>query len=484
MKQFIPLLVLSAVVLLAVACGVDETPTPTIEPGLQTPTSTPTPSPATPTPTPSVTREWALKGINVEGSTVTVELQVFAGIDVQVTLDGRQPDEIAGPPPTLKHTFLNVAPGDYTVRVSDVVGYVETARVVVKTVVDAENPQWLTNLVSGLEGEPPANPPMTITRYEFKGQTVYFQTAPCCDFFSSLYDTDGSIIGHPDGGITGQGDGRVPDFFEKRENGLVIWEDKREHAPDTVQVLAPMERVDLNIAESFPLQYFLSVTSGLPNSCHTFGGYTVTRDGTIVRVRVYNSKPRDTDIVCAQVYGTVETAIPLGSIFDSTVTYTVDVNGEIVQFRGDQVTFPLERPTPTPTLQTPLLEEVQRELDRNILLWESRGLENYQMDFQWLCFCPPEYVEPVVVSVRNGDTIDAVVFIESGLAVDQSHVSRYTTIDGLFDLLQEAIDRNAFSISVEYDAELGHPLRASIDYDHRVADEERGFVAGNITPAP
>ncbi|MCZ6867419.1 MAG: DUF6174 domain-containing protein [Chloroflexi bacterium] len=470
MKRITILLILSVGLLAALACGVDATPTPSKGPGAQTPTATPTPFLTTPTPTPtntptpSVTKEWSLERIQVEGSTVTVDLRVFAGIDVKVTLDGRQPDEIIGPPPTLKHIFRNVASGEYTAHISDVVGFTETATVVVQQLVDDENPEWLTDLISTLENEPPGNPPMSITRYDYKEQTVYFQTAPCCDIFSNLYDADGNIIGHPDGGITGQGDGRVPDFFKERQNGRLVWEDRRQDASDMTRVLAPIESVELNIAESFPLQYFLAVTSGLPNSCHTFGGYTVTRDGTDVRVRVFNLRPTDRGVLCAQVYGTVDTNIPLGSDFDPSTAYTVYVNGEVaLEFTNDKVTSPLGT--------------AQRELDKNRQIWESQGLTDYRMAFQWFCFCVPEYVAPVVVSVRDTNTIDGVTFSETGAPVDPSSFDRYETVDGLFDLIQAAIDQNAFSISVEYDPELGYPAGASIDYQRLVIDEERGFTA-------
>jgi len=54
----------------------------------------------------------------------------------------------------------------------------------------------------------------------------------------------------------------------------------------------------------------------------------------------------------------------------------------------------------------------------------------------------------VVVSVRDANIIDGVTFSETGTPVDQSDFDRYETIDGLFDLLQAAIDQDAFSISV------------------------------------
>ena len=191
------------------------------------PWSPPTPSVRpTPTPTPSVIREWNLDGIQVDGSTVTVALYVFAGIDVRVTLDGRSSDQLTTQVPILEFVFTDVAPGKHTIEVKDVVGFSDIAEVVVPAPAP-EISDWLTGLIQRLEREPVSNPPASITRYEYNGQTVYFIPQRCCDIFSDLYDADGLIIGHPDGGITGQGDGRVSDFFKSRSNGSVIWQDQR-----------------------------------------------------------------------------------------------------------------------------------------------------------------------------------------------------------------------------------------------------------------
>ncbi|MFD2514012.1 DUF6970 domain-containing protein [Pontibacter locisalis] len=87
---------------------------------------------------------------------------------------------------------------------------------------------WLKKLILELEEQKPANPPAKIHRYTYKGQEVYYLTGRCCDVPSKLYDKHGNILCEPDGGITGRGDGRCPDFFEKRQNETLIWEDKRE----------------------------------------------------------------------------------------------------------------------------------------------------------------------------------------------------------------------------------------------------------------
>ncbi|WP_250419211.1 MULTISPECIES: DUF6970 domain-containing protein [Pontibacter] len=93
-----------------------------------------------------------------------------------------------------------------------------------------EGPQapWLTDLIQQLEQDAPANPPAKIYRYTYNNQEVYYLTGRCCDIPSKLFDKDGAQLCEPDGGITGRGDGRCPDFAEKRTNETLIWEDKRE----------------------------------------------------------------------------------------------------------------------------------------------------------------------------------------------------------------------------------------------------------------
>ena len=193
-------------------------------------------------------------------------------------------------------------------------------------------------MLRDLESRPPANPPLAITRYEYRGQVVYYQTAACCDIFSNLYNEDGELIAHPDGGITGQGDGRSPNFFQERESEFLVWSDARNPSgKNAVPVLAPIDSLDLQIAESFPLQYFLDVVSGLTDGCASFGGYTLTRSGHRVLINVFNLRPSDPNLVCTMVYGTAQTTIPLGSNFDPSETYTIYVNGKTISFRGDSI---------------------------------------------------------------------------------------------------------------------------------------------------
>lgn len=90
-----------------------------------------------------------------------------------------------------------------------------------------ERPLWLTNLIRKQKEHPAANPPAKIYQYRYQRQPVYYLTSRCCDQPGQLYDNQGQLICEPDGGITGQGDGRCPDFFVNRTDETLIWEDKR-----------------------------------------------------------------------------------------------------------------------------------------------------------------------------------------------------------------------------------------------------------------
>lgn len=90
-----------------------------------------------------------------------------------------------------------------------------------------QTPDWLTSLIQQLEAEPVASPPAMIASYDFDGQTVYYLTPRCCDEWSTLFSEDGQILCHPDGGLTGRGDGQCPTFMARRANERIIWRDSR-----------------------------------------------------------------------------------------------------------------------------------------------------------------------------------------------------------------------------------------------------------------
>lgn len=130
-------------------------------------------------------------------------------------------------------------------------------------------------------------------------------------------------------------------------------------------------------------------------------------------------------------------------------------------------------------------DDTQRELNRQRRQWEAQDLANYRYTGRRICFCMREAVGPVLVEVREG-TIASLTDQESGEPVGENFVELWPSIDGVFGLVQDAIDREAAEITVEYDAERGFPTSVSIDYIEEAVDDELGFTveAFEVTALP
>ena len=90
---------------------------------------------------------------------------------------------------------------------------------------------------------------------------------------------------------------------------------------------APVEKVEVMILESFPPQYLIHVTIGLPSGCHEFNSFAIKRDGQIVSIQILNQTPVAASI-CTLIYGIEEIRIPLEGPFEPGVEFDVLVNGE------------------------------------------------------------------------------------------------------------------------------------------------------------
>ena len=91
----------------------------------------------------------------------------------------------------------------------------------------ANEPAWLTKLIREFEQQPVANPPLSVREFQYRGQRVYYVPPQCCDVSSKLYDSTGAVLCSPDGGITGSGDGRCPDFVQAGQQERRVWQDPR-----------------------------------------------------------------------------------------------------------------------------------------------------------------------------------------------------------------------------------------------------------------
>jgi hypothetical protein len=90
-------------------------------------------------------------------------------------------------------------------------------------------------------------------------------------------------------------------------------------------VAAPIDRVNIRVIESNPVQYAVNVLAGLPSGCAERNRHEVNRAADVIIVTVLNWMPTGSP-ACTMIYGTYELSVDLGSDFRSGTTYTVNVN--------------------------------------------------------------------------------------------------------------------------------------------------------------
>jgi hypothetical protein len=96
---------------------------------------------------------------------------------------------------------------------------------------------------------------------------------------------------------------------------------------------APIDNLELIIRESFPPQYAVKITSGLPSGCHQFDrALSEGRRGNTLAIRVTNIAPDEPDVACDALYRFVETVVELGTDFVPGQRYIVQVNDKSLRF--------------------------------------------------------------------------------------------------------------------------------------------------------
>ena len=120
------------------------------------------------------------------------------------------------------------------------------------------------------------------------------------------------------------------------------------------------------------------------------------------------------------------------------------------------------------------------ELERNRARWEDRGPASYSYVYEARCFCGPSAVEPARVVVREGRVV-SVTSVESGDPVEPATLEDGDlTVDGLFDAVAAALEREPAHLEVTYDEELGFPRDVFFDFRERTVDEEFGFAVTDL----
>ncbi|MEH1839563.1 MAG: DUF6174 domain-containing protein [Nostoc sp.] len=125
------------------------------------------------------------------------------------------------------------------------------------------------------------------------------------------------------------------------------------------------------------------------------------------------------------------------------------------------------------------LRRAQKRLEFNRNFWNRQNISNYEYTLSNSCFCIADARGPVKIQVRNGQTT-SITSVATGKPVNPQYFQSYNTIPKLFDVIQDAINRKAFSLNVQYSAGFGYPTKIDIDYNSQIADEEKYLTNENF----
>lgn len=110
-----------------------------------------------------------------------------------------------------------------------------------------------------------------------------------------------------------------------------------------------------------------------------------------------------------------------------------------------------------------------RQLAANQALWQSKGIDDYDITIEQQCFCPSQQYEITVVDgIVNGVTVD-------GMPVRPDQMrAQPKTVPELFALVAGLSPEAASTVS--YDEEFGYPALISVDPIPNAIDDEYTVV--------
>jgi hypothetical protein len=127
-------------------------------------------------------------------------------------------------------------------------------------------------------------------------------------------------------------------------------------------------------------------------------------------------------------------------------------------------------------------DELLRNVESARARWNASRLDPYTYGLYRICECTPEMAGPVSVLVQGVSPVGWTY--QDGSTVPASLRPHFPSVDGLLDMLEDAIRAGAWEVTVQYDAATGVPLQFRIDYDQFVFDDEDSYRVVAMPRAP
>ena len=150
------------------------------------------------------------------------------------------------------------------------------------------------------------------------------------------------------------------------------------------------------------------------------------------------------------------------------------VPSEYVPQDGDQITIAFAPPEALDDVLASLGPETSlAELEQARELWASKGIDDYRLVGNVLCFCVGPQ-GPVTVTVNDG-VVTSLIYADGATIVpkdpDFEEIIRSWTMESLFDEIEMRLG-DSFHVRAEYDPVYGFPTLIEVDYDQHIFDEE------------
>ncbi len=114
------------------------------------------------------------------------------------------------------------------------------------------------------------------------------------------------------------------------------------------------------------------------------------------------------------------------------------------------------------------------DLTANRDRWEAAGIASYEYRYEKVCDCHRDTPAETIVTVESGLVVGVRYDRDdyrTEIPVAEDNHRWFRTIDDLFTLVETA-SRNAVTLRVSYEAELGYPAYIYIDYDRAMVGDE------------
>jgi hypothetical protein len=113
----------------------------------------------------------------------------------------------------------------------------------------------------------------------------------------------------------------------------------------------------------------------------------------------------------------------------------------------------------------------ESDLERAQQRWADEGPASYTFVFGRSCFCGWETTRPARITVVNRVVVSR-HYVDTGDPVPQQWERYYPAMEGVFQIVHDAINRDADEVNARYDSRLGYPIDVEIDYVHNAIDDE------------